>query len=155
MRPRTALQVMMQDYGKVWSCFFFFFFFCLWWWWSLPAFPRSHHGCAHVSALWENLGWRSSSADLHLQRSGQCPEPTGPHTHLLPDTGTGNFTIKEVDICKEAVQGSKGSKHLEGDILSFPVINGLCRADPNALKPLHTCKLVTFWLQSPFLCQRG
>lgn len=28
MRPRTALQVMMQDFGKIWSCFFFFFFAC-------------------------------------------------------------------------------------------------------------------------------
>lgn len=53
-------------------------------------FFSSHHGHYALSKLWENPGWRSSSTDLHFQRSGQCFARCSSHTHLLSHTGRQN-----------------------------------------------------------------
>ena len=105
MRPRTALQVTIKNsywpaglWKSMISLLFsenddFFFF------------PLSHDGRAAVSGVWEDPGRRSSSADLHLQRSRQCSACCWPHTYLLSDTGKHIHTADERSL--EYVQHNK------------------------------------------------
>lgn len=60
----------------------------------LVVFFPSHRGHYALSELWENPGWRSSSTDLHFQRSSQCFACCSSHTHLLSHTGRKTLTRK-------------------------------------------------------------